>query len=112
MLSEVRGTVKLGIQFVNWGRQGDSYIHPFGAYGYTMGGISFHQVWHRFREEGDRRPLQAFNLETMAAFFGKFARTQDYQRDDLPPIHYAYPLEAGHYEFGRASCRERGWQYV
>src|SRR3546814_15644186 len=33
MLAEVRGTFKLGIQFVNWGRQGDSYIHPFGAYG-------------------------------------------------------------------------------
>ncbi|MBA4165535.1 MAG: tryptophan halogenase [Erythrobacter sp.] len=109
MLAEVRGTFKLGIQFVNWGRQGDSYIHPFGAYGYTMGGISFHQVWHRFRQEGDRRPLQAFNLETMAAFFGKFARTQDYQRDDLPPINYAYHLDAGRYaRYLRKYAEKRG----
>ena len=30
MLSAVQGTFKLGIQFVNWGNRGDSYIHPFG----------------------------------------------------------------------------------
>lgn len=109
MLAEVRGTFKLGIQFVNWGRQGESYIHPFGAYGYTMGGIAFHQVWHRFRQEGDKRPLQAFNLETMAAYFGKFARTQDYQRDDLPPINYAYHLDAGRYaQFLRKYAEKRG----
>jgi tryptophan halogenase len=97
MLSAVGGTFKLGIQFENWGRIGDSYIHPFGAYGYAMGGISFHHVWHRMAKAGDPRPIQVFNLETMAACFGKFARTQDYRRDDLPPVNYAYHLDAGRY---------------
>lgn len=98
LLASVQGTFKLGIQFENWGKKGDSYIHPFGAYGYSMGGISFHQVWQRFREAGDNRPIQAFNVETMAAYFGKFARTEDYnQRDDLPPVNYAYHLDAGKY---------------
>lgn len=98
LLSEISGTFKLGIQFENWGKKGDSYIHPFGAYGYSMGGISFHQVWHKFKESGDNRPLQVFNLETMAAYFGKFARTADYKkREDLPPINYAYHLDAGKY---------------
>ncbi|PIY43393.1 MAG: tryptophan halogenase, partial [Armatimonadetes bacterium CG_4_10_14_3_um_filter_59_10] len=49
MLAAAQGTFKLGIQFVNWGKQGDSYIHPFGAYGYQMGGVSFHHVWHRMK---------------------------------------------------------------
>jgi len=109
MMSACQATFKLGIQFVNWGQVGDSYIHPFGAYGYEMGGIAFHQIWHRTQELGDKRPIQAFNLETMAAYFGKFARTQDYARDDLPPINYAYHLDAGRYaRFLRQLAEKRG----
>jgi tryptophan 7-halogenase len=97
MLAEVGGSFKLGIQFVNWGKLGDSYIHPFGNYGYQMEGVSFHHVWHRYQQAGDKRPIQVFNMETMAAYFGRFARTEDYQRDDLPPVNYAYHLDAGRY---------------
>jgi tryptophan 7-halogenase len=109
MMAACQASFKLGIQFVNWGQVGDSYIHPFGAYGYHMGGIAFHQVWHRIRELGDKRPIQAFNLETMAAYFGKFSRTADYARDDLPPINYAYHIDAGRYaRFLRAYAEKRG----
>jgi tryptophan halogenase len=109
MLSASQGSFKLGIQFVNWGKQGDSYIHPFGAYGYQMGGISFHQVWRRFNAAGDRRPIQVFNVETMAAHFGRFARTEDYAREDLPPVNYAYHLDAGRYAaFLRKYAEGRG----
>ena len=97
MLAATQGTFKLGIQFANWGEVGESYIHPFGAYGYEVGGIAFHQLWHKMREKGDRRPLQVFNLETMAAYFGKFSRTEDYRREDLPPMNYAYHIDAGRY---------------
>ena len=97
MLAEVGGSFKLGIQFVNWGKLGDSYIHPFGNYGYQMEGVSFHHVWHRYQQAGDKRPFQVFNMETMAAHFDRFARTEDYQRDDLPPVNYAYHLDAGRY---------------
>ena len=97
MLAASQGSFKLGIQFVNWGKLGDSYIHPFGAYGYHMGGISFHQVWRRFHAAGDKRPIQVFNVETMAAHFGRFAKTEDYAREDLPPVNYAYHLDAGRY---------------
>ena len=97
MLSMVQGSFKLGIQFVNWGKIGDSYIHPFGNYGYQVDGISFHHVWHKYQQSGDKRPIQVFNVETMAAHFGRFARTEDYQSDDLPPINYAYHIDAGRY---------------
>lgn len=109
MLAATQGTFKLGIQFVNWGKQGDSYIHPFGAYGYQMGGVSFHHVWHRMKAAGDKRPIQAFNVETMAAHFGKFARSADFKRDDLPPINYAYHIDAGRYAaFLRKYAEQRG----
>lgn len=109
LLAAVQGSFKLGIQFVNWGKLGDSYLHPFGNFGYQMQGVSFHHVWHRFRQAGDPRPIQVFNLETMAAQFGRFARTDDYQRDDLPPVNYAYHLDAGRYaRFLRAYAEARG----
>ncbi|MCL4672135.1 MAG: tryptophan 7-halogenase [Sphingomonadaceae bacterium] len=109
MMAACQASFKLGIQFVNWGQVGDSYIHPFGAYGYHMGGIAFHQVWHRIRELGDKRPIQAFNLETMAAYFGKFSRTEDYAREDLPPINYAYHIDATRYaRFLRGYAEKRG----
>jgi tryptophan 7-halogenase len=109
MLAAVQGSFKLGIQFVNWGQIGDSYIHPFGAYGYQMDGISFHHIWHKFRESGDKRPIQLFNIETIAAHFGRFARTEDYQQDDLPPINYAYHLDAGRYaQYLRKYSEARG----
>ncbi|MBU1757561.1 MAG: tryptophan 7-halogenase [Alphaproteobacteria bacterium] len=97
MLAATQGSFKLGIQFVNWGNIGESYIHPFGSYGYEIGGVSFQHIWHRLRQGGDKRPIQAFSLETMAAYFGKFARTEDYRRDDLPPTNYAYHIDATRY---------------
>lgn len=109
LLSAVQGTFKLGIQFANWGKQGDSYIHPFGNYGYQLGGIAFHHIWHQMQTAGDKRPIQVFNVETMAAYFGKFARTQEMQREDLPPINYAYHLDAGRYaQFLRKYAEARG----
>ncbi len=109
MLAAVQGTFKVGIQFSNWGKQGDSYIHPFGNYGYEMGGTSFHHIWHHYQQNGDKRPIQVFNLETMAAHFGKFCRTADYQRDDLPPMNYAYHIDATRYaQFLRGHAEGRG----
>lgn len=109
MLARTQGTFKLGIQFANWGKQGDSYIHPFGNYGYEIDGVSFHHVWHRFQQSGDPRPIQVFNLETLAAHFGKFARTHDYQREDLPPMNYAYHIDATRYAgYLREYAEKRG----
>ena len=109
MLAAVQGTFKLGIQFENWGRIGQSYLHPFGGYGYEIDGVSFHHVWHRLKQAGDPRPIQVFNLETMAAHFGKFLRTPDYESDDLPPINYAYHIDATRYaRFLRSYAEARG----
>jgi tryptophan halogenase len=96
-MRETHATYKLGIDFRDFGKIGDSYIHPFGNYGYQVDGISFHHVWHKYQQAGDKRPIQVFNVETMAAHFGRFARTEDYQRDDLPPVNYAYHIDAGRY---------------
>ncbi|TGY87275.1 tryptophan 7-halogenase [Marinicauda algicola] len=109
LLAEVQGTFKLGIHFENWGAQGASYFHPFGGYGYEFDGLSFHHIWHMMRRGGDRRPLHVFNAETMAAQAHKFARTGPDHPEDLPPINYAYHLDAGRYaRFLRKHAEARG----
>ena len=52
-----RATFKLGIQFVNWGKAGHSYFHPFGRYGTDFGMLPFHQFWLKMRALGDATPL-------------------------------------------------------
>jgi tryptophan halogenase len=42
---EVQGTFKLGIQFNDWGKIGDSYVHGFGTMGRDLGLMPFHQYW-------------------------------------------------------------------
>jgi tryptophan halogenase len=44
-VAATRATFKLGIEFRDWGRIGDSYIHPFGTFGRALDGVAFHQFW-------------------------------------------------------------------
>src|SRR5688500_13255213 len=60
-MRETRATFKLGIEFRNWARNGDSYIHPFGAYGRNLGGAMFHHYWLRAQSAGLNSPLEAYS---------------------------------------------------
>src|ERR1700720_3671524 len=58
-MRETRATFKLGIQFCDWDRPGDSYLHPFGAFGEPWGGVEFQHHWLRAQTAGQLRfPLQ------------------------------------------------------
>ena len=44
-LSEVQGTIKLGISFENWHKLNESYIHAFGHTGKSCWAAGFHHFW-------------------------------------------------------------------
>ena len=95
----VQGTFKLGIQFNNWGRIGDSYIHGFGVIGRDLGLLPFHQYWLKARAAGQAKDISHYSLNTLAAPLGKFMVPPS----DAPPnsplaeIAYAYHFDAGLY---------------
>ena len=44
-MRQTHATYKLGIEFRDFGRIGDSYLHPFGNFGRPLNGVAFHHYW-------------------------------------------------------------------
>ena len=73
-MRETQGTIKLGIEFVNWGRVGDRYMHGFGRFGQDLWTVPFDQYWHRMRAAGRARELAEYSINRMASRAHRFLR--------------------------------------
>lgn len=112
-LRATNGTFKLGIEFVNWGRIGDSYFHPFGPHGADMKGIDFHQFWLRYRDAHPGSVIEDFSLSTLAAKQYKFTPPSNDPRSVLSQLRYAYHFDATAYaKYLRAYSEARGARRV
>ncbi|MFY7977257.1 MAG: tryptophan halogenase family protein [Brevundimonas sp.] len=96
-MKATRATFKLGIQFEDWGRIGDRYIHPFGDYGMPGGEAPFHHYWLKASAEADVGPLDDYSLPVVAARQGRFAPPSDDARSLMSTYGYAYQLDASLY---------------
>lgn len=110
-IKQTKGTFKLGIQFIDWGRLGDTYVHGFGSIGHDYGLLPFHQYWLKLFQAGKAADIGAFSLNTVAAPLGKFMVSAT----DVPPtsplanIAYAYHFDAGLYaKYLRGYAEARG----
>lgn len=108
-LRETRATIKLGIDFVDWGRLGEGYIHPFGDHGLGHNGVKFHHYWTRMAGEANTGPIEAYSLPVVAARLGRFAPPADDPRSVLSTYRYAYQLDAiGYAAFLRRFAEQAG----
>jgi len=110
-VKQTQGTFKLGIQFVDWGKIGDSYVHGFGTIGHDYGMLPFHQYWLKAFNAGFAKDIGDYSINSMAAPMGKFMASAT----DVPPtspladIAYAYHFDAGLYaRYLRNYAEQRG----
>jgi tryptophan halogenase len=94
-MSATKATFKLGIDFENWGRIGDRYIHPFGTFGRGQSDVDFHQYWMRLRHGGVAVPdLEQYSMACVMARLGKFDLPAKDPDDVASTFNYAYQFDA------------------
>ncbi|WP_404373320.1 tryptophan halogenase family protein [Sphingomonas sp. MMS24-J45] len=110
-LRRTNASFKLGIEFVNWLRPGESYIHSFGQVGRGVGLIPFRQLWLRGRALGVAGDYGDYSANVAAARRGSFAIGDG--GGNLPDLAYAYHLDATLFaQMLRAYAEERGVRRV
>ncbi len=109
-LRATQGTFKLGIEFLNWGKQGQRYIHGFGKIGQGLWMVDFEQYWLKMRQAGKAADLGEYSITRMAAQANKFMPANfDVPNSPLGDIAHAYHFDASLYaKFLRKIAEERG----
>ncbi len=96
-LAATQGTFKLGIEFVDWGKVGDRYFHPFGQYGHEIHGINFYQFYLREATRRPMPPIDAYCMSAQAAHLGKMGRPNPQAQSPIRELGYAFHFDAGLY---------------
>jgi tryptophan 7-halogenase len=95
---KTQGTFKLGIEFVNWGKLGDRYIHGFGKIGQDLWTVDFFQYWLKMYQSGRAPDLERFSINRMACRSNKFMRAdKSAPNSPLAEIGHAFHFDAGLY---------------
>ncbi|MES2126099.1 MAG: tryptophan halogenase family protein [Pseudomonadota bacterium] len=97
-MRETNGSFKLGIEFVNWGKLGDRYMHGFGRFGQDLWMVQFDQYWQKMHRLGRARDLGEYSITRMASQANKFMPARaDLPNTPLADIAYAYHFDASLY---------------
>lgn len=108
-IRRTNATYKLGIEFVDWGRVGSRYIHPFGIYGRPQNDVAFHHYWTKANQMGINFPIGDYSLGVVAAQQNKFAYPSADKNSIASKFSYAFHIDASLYAiFLREYAEKRG----
>ncbi|RKQ71165.1 tryptophan halogenase [Litorimonas taeanensis] len=97
LIKATQATIKLGIEFCNWGQIGDHYIHPFGDYGREIQNIDFHHFWTHLRRSGFDSRACNYSLPVIMAEQNKFGLPSQDPTQLMSSFSYAYQFNATDY---------------
>jgi tryptophan halogenase len=93
-----QATFKLGVQFVDWVRNGQSYVHGFGVIGQDWEWLRCHQYWLRANQRGRARDFADFSINTAAALANKFMHARPQMSESpIGQIAFAFHFDASLY---------------
>ncbi|MGM9480596.1 tryptophan halogenase family protein [Roseateles sp. NT4] len=97
-MRETQATFKLAIEFVNWGKVGERYMHGFGRIGQALGTVPFEHYWRKLNQHGKAGDLADYSITRAAAARGRFMRpVTDAGNSPLAEIAYAFHFDASLY---------------
>ena len=113
-MRETMGSFKLGVEFVNWGKLGDRYMHGFGRLGQDLATVPFDQYWQKMRRVGKAAPLEEYSITRLAAKANRFMPARhDVPNSPLADINYAYHFDASLYaRYLRTVSESRGVERI
>lgn len=91
-MKRTQATFKLGVQFVNWVRDGHSYIHGFGVIGQDWEWLRCHHYWLQANQRGRARDFADYSINTAAALANKFMHARP-DMGDSPIGHVAHAFQ-------------------
>src|SRR5688572_26096386 len=97
LMKATEATFKLGIEFRDWGRIGDRYIHPFGDFGLNVDEVPFYHFWLRLRGLGDPTRLDDYSYAILIAEMGRFTHPATDHSKIESTFRYAYQFDAARY---------------
>ncbi len=113
MMRRTNASFKLGIKFVDWGKLGDSYIHPFGLYGGPGNTFEFYQYWAHLAAQQPIPAMSEYSYAVQLCERNGFRFPSADSGDIESTFSYAYHFDATLYaKFLREISERAGVQRI
>jgi tryptophan 7-halogenase len=108
-MAATHATYKLGIEFRDFGKPGDAYLHPFGDFGRALNDVPFLHWWLRMHALGQGGALADYCVAHVMAAQKRFAPPAGDSDALLSTYSYAYQFDATRFgPFLRRFAEEQG----